>query len=160
MAVISKPFSRLFSAVAVLALVAVAGGAALSKEDIKLLQDAGGWEYVKVSDQDAGIQTEHVCFDGQPHPGQCTGKLMLSPDKTFVQQVSIHGQSIDRHGTYEIEEEHIAFYDEFGTRDGPYDVQLNTDTKMLVLSMPQVRLELELESQYKEDLKEKKAPRH
>ncbi len=148
----------ILSAGAVLALVAFAANAGLSKEDIKLLQDTQGWEYVSVSDQDAGIQTEHVCFDGVPHPGQCSGKLTLSPAKTFLQQVNIHGTSVDRHGTYEIADDQISFFDEFGTRDGPYAIQLNGDTKMLVLSMPQVRLELELESQYKDDREQKKAP--
>ncbi len=142
------------------AVLMLAAGASLSNEDIKLLQDAGGWEYVKVSDQDAGIQTEHVCFDGQAHPGQCSGKLTLSTDNSFVQEVTIHGKGVDRHGTYQIENDQISFFDEFGTRDGPYAVQLNSDAKLLVLSMPQVRLELELESQYKDDSDKKKAPRH
>jgi hypothetical protein len=149
----------IMGASAAVAFLAVAAAAALSQDDIKLLQDPGGWEYVSVSDQDAGIQTEHVCFDGQTHPGQCTGKLTLSSDKTFVQQVTIHGESVDRHGTYEIEDDQISFFDEFDNRDGPYAAQLNSDTKMLILSMPQVRLELELESQYKDDLEQKKAPR-
>jgi len=132
---------------------------ALSADEIKLLQDAAGWEYVSVSDQDAGIQTQHTCFDGEPHPGQCSGKLILTQAKTFVQQVSIHGASVDRHGTYQIDGDQISFFDEFGTRDGPYALQLNGETKMLVLSMPQVRLELELEKQYKEDREQKKPPR-
>jgi hypothetical protein len=145
--------------IAAIALVAAAASA-LTKDELKLLQDPGGWEYITVSDQDAGIQTEHVCFDGQPHPGQCTGKLTLADDNTFVQQVTVHGQSVDRHGTYQIDGDQISFFDEFGTRDGPYTLQLNSDTKLLVLSMPQVKLELELESQYKDDLDHKKAPRH
>lgn len=148
----------MLSAGAAIALVALAARSGLSKEDMQLLQDAGGWEYVTVSDQDAGIQTQHVCFDGVPHPGQCSGKLTLNPAKTFVQQVTIHGQSVNRRGTYELEDRQIAFFDEFGTRDGPYSLQLNNDTKMLVLSMPQVTLELELESQYKDDREKKKAP--
>jgi hypothetical protein len=148
------------SAGAAIALVAFAAKDSLSKEDLDILQDPGGWEYVAVSDQDAGIQTQHVCFDGQAHPGQCSGRLTLNPAKTFLQQVTIHGQNVDRHGTFEIEDRQISFFDEFGTRDGPYSLQLNPDTKTLVLSMPQVRLELELESQYKDDLAKKKAPPH
>lgn len=143
---------------AAIAFATLAAAAALSKDDIKMLQDEGGWEYVTVSVQDSGFQTEHVCFDGQPHPAQCSGKLMLRHDNTFTQEVSIHGENDDRHGTYEIHDDQIAFYDEFGNRDGPYTAQLNADTKMLVLSMPQVRLELELESQYKDDLEQKKKP--
>ena len=138
----------------------VAAGQSLSPDELKLLQDPGGWEYVKVSDDDAGVQTEHVCFDGQPHPNQCSGKLTLSGDKTFVKQISIHGENVDRHGTFELNDEGIAFYDELGTRDGPYALQLDANAKTLVLSMPQVKLELELESQYKEDLDKKKAARH
>jgi len=129
-----------------------------TQDELKLLQDPGGWEYITVSDQDAGIQTEHVCFDGQPHPRECSGKLILRPDNTFTQQVTIHGKSVDRHGKYELNDEQIAFFDEFGTRDGPYTLQLSVDSKTLVLSMPQVRLELELESQYKEEARQKKAP--
>ena len=83
---------------------------------------------------------------------------MLSTDKKFVQQVTIHSQNVDRHGTYEIEDDHISFFDEYGTRDGPYSIQLNSQKKWLVLSMPQVRIELELASQYKQDLEKKKAP--
>ncbi len=130
---------------------------ALSTDDLKLLQDPDGWEYVTVSDQDAGIQTQHVCFDGQPHPDQCSGKLTLHPDKTFVQQVTIHGQNVYRHGTYELDDQEISFFDEYGTRDGPYSLQLNSQKKSLVLSMPQLRIELELSSQYKQDLDQKKA---
>jgi hypothetical protein len=137
-----------------------AAGRDLSQDDLKLLQDSGGWEYTKVSDEDAGIQTEHICFDGQPHPGQCSGKLTLTPDNTFVQEVSIHGKRVDRHGTYQLEDEQISFFDEFGTRDGPYSLQLDANAKRLVLSMPQVKLEMELESQYKEDVEKKKAPQH
>ena len=142
------------------AVITLAAATSLSNEDIKLLQDPGGWEYVKIADQDAGIQTEHVCFDGQAHPGQCSGRLTLSTDNSFVQEVTIHDRSVDRHGTYQIENDQISFFDEFGTRDGPYAVQLDNDAKLLVLSMPQVRMELELESQYKDDSDKKKAPRH
>ena len=133
----------------------------LTDENLKLLQDSGGWEYVKVSQPaqpDGGFQTEHVCFDGQPHPRRCSGKLILRPDNTFTQQVTIQGKNVDRHGTYDLDDDQIAFFDEFGTRDGPYTLELNSESKRLVLSMPQVRLDLELESQYKDDLKKKKAP--
>lgn len=149
---------HVLGASAVLTFAALVSAATLSKDDVKLLQDPGGWEYITISDQDAGIQTEHVCFDGQSHPGECSGNLRLSPDKTFVVQEAIRGENYDRHGTYDIADDQISFFDEFGNRDGPYTVQLNTDTKMLVMTMPQVRLELELESQYKDDLEQKKKP--
>ncbi len=125
---------------------------ALSSDELKMLQDPGGWEYVTVSDADAGIQTEHVCFDGRPHPETCSGTLTLTPGKTFVKSVHIHGQTVDRHGTYRLDGNQLAFFDEFGTEDGPYTLDLNTQTKHLILSMPQIRIELELESQYREDL--------
>jgi hypothetical protein len=142
-----------------MAVLIAAAGAALSEDELKLLQDPGGWEYVSVSDQDAGIQTQHVCFDGQTHQDQCSGKLTLTSDNNFVQQVTIHGKSVDRHGTYQIADDQLSFFDEFGTRDGPYAIQLNSEAKRLVLSMPQVKLELELESQYKDDLDKRKPPR-
>jgi hypothetical protein len=156
MATISKTVLMLGAGVTVAFAFAIQRG--LSKDEIKLLEDPGGWEYVSVSNQNAGIQTQHVCFDGTPHPGECSGKLMLNRDNTFVQQVNIRGQSIDRHGRYTIEEHQISFFDEFGTRDGPYDLQLNSNTKLLTLSMPQVRIILELQSQYKDNLDKKKAP--
>lgn len=138
----------------------VAARAGLSTDELKLLQDAGGWQYVTVSDRDAGIQTQHVCFDGQPHPDQCSGTLRFHPDKTFVKQITIHGQNVDRHGTYQLDDNQVSFYDEFGNRDGPYDMELNPKTKILVLSMPQIRIELELEGQYQDDLQKRKAPPH
>jgi len=153
-----RKFGLVF-ACSTVALAALGRGHGLSQDDIKLLQDPGGWEYITVSDQDAGVQTQHVCFDGSPHPKQCSGRLLLNPDSTFTQQTRIHGESVDRHGTYKINDDQIAFFDEFGERDGPYQLQLNRETNMLVLSMPQVRLELELESQYKNDREQKKAPR-
>ena len=147
----------LFIAIAVWVLAA-APREGLSQDELKLLRDPGGWQYITISDQDAGVQTQHVCFDGQPHPGQCSGTLTLGSDDTFVQQVGIHGKNVSRHGTYQIDGTEISFFDEFGTRDGPYQLQLARDTKMLTLSMPQVRMELELQKQYKDDLQQKKAP--
>ncbi|HEX4750421.1 MAG TPA: hypothetical protein VH302_12830 [Bryobacteraceae bacterium] len=151
---------RLLTCAIVAAALCLAAAPSFSSDDLKLLQDPAGWEYVTVSDQDDGIQTEHVCFDGQPHPGQCSGTLTMRDDKTFTQSVSIHGQSVARHGTYEVQADQISFFDEFGTRDGPYSAQLNADTKMLILSMASVRMELELASQYREDLGKKRAPKH
>ncbi|HZS54740.1 MAG TPA: hypothetical protein VFA65_10085 [Bryobacteraceae bacterium] len=150
----------LLAAGAMMAFSAATPRDPLSSDDIKFLQDPGGWEYITVSDQDAGIQTQHTCFDGQPHPGQCSGKMTFTRAKTFVQQVSIHGATVSRRGTYKIEGDQLSFFDEFGTRDGPYAVQLNRELKTLVLSMPQVRLELELEKQYKDDREQKRPPHH
>jgi len=126
------------------------GGAALlgafsdlSRDQLKLLQDPGGWEYIKMTDN--GIQTEHVCFDGQPHPDICRGRITLSTDNQFAQDVTIQGQTVSRHGTYTLEDDQLAFFDEFGTRDGPYTIELDSHAKSLVMYTPQVRIELILE---------------
>lgn len=135
---------------AVLAFGLCASGRdALGQDELKLLQDPGGWEYMTISDQDAGIQTQHTCFDGQPHPQECSGTLTLSPDNTFVQQVHIHGQTVARHGKYQLDDSGITFFDEFGTQDGPYRLTIDAKAKRLTLEMPQVRVELELEKEYK-----------
>ena len=129
---------------------------ALSQDELKLVQDPGGWEYIAMSDRDAGIQTQHTCFDGQPHPDECSGTLTLNPDNTFVQQVHIHGQTVARHGTYQLDGFEIAFFDEFGTRDGPYRLTPDTRAKKLTLEMPQVKAELLLEKEYKKQRQARK----
>jgi hypothetical protein len=130
-----------------------------TSDELKLLQDPSGWEYITISDADAGIQTKHTCFDGQPHPEECSGTLTLHPDNTFVQQVHIHGKTDARHGRYEIDGKQITFFDEFGTRDGPYEFTLDTQAKRLTLEMPQVRDELELEKEYRKQRSDsKRAP--
>jgi hypothetical protein len=140
----------LAAAIALLGLaVCVSGRGGLSQDELKMLQDAGGWEYITISDQDAGIQTKHTCFDGQPHPQECSGTLTLNPDNTFVQQVHIHGKTDARNGTYQLDGLEIAFFDEFGTRDGPYQLTIDTQAKRLTLEMPQVRDEFVLEKEYK-----------
>jgi len=120
----------------------------LTADQAKLLTDAGGWEYTKLSDN-SGVPTDHVCFDGSPHPNECSGSLTLVENGTFVQQVVISGTSVDRHGNWKRDGDQIAFFDEFGTQDGPYTAEINAVTKTMVLSMPQVRMELTLESEYK-----------
>lgn len=143
--------------VAAFALAVNAGGA-LSEDELKLLQDPGGWEFITISDQDAGVQTQHTCFDGQPHPEECSGTLALNPDKTFVQQVHIHGQTVARHGTYQLNGSEISFFDEFGTRDGPYQLRIDTQAKRMTLEMPQVRDELQLEREYKRQRQPQRSP--
>lgn len=121
----------------------------LSDDEINLLQDAGGWEYISMSESDKGVQVTHTCFDGTPHPEQCSGTLSFTPGKTFVQSVSIHGQTVQRHGNYQLDGDQLAFFDELGTKDGPYVLELNSQTKSLVLKMSQVRIELVLEKEYR-----------
>jgi hypothetical protein len=124
----------------------------LDQEQQKLLTDGGGWEYTKLSDN-TGFPTEHVCFDGTPHPNECSGSLTLVDDGTFAQQVVIAGSAVDRHGTWKLDSDQLAFFDEFGTRDGPYTVEIDAIKKTMVLSMPQVRMELTLESEYRKGKK-------
>lgn len=128
----------------------------LNQDELKMLQDPGGWEYVSVTDPDDGIQTTHTCFDGQPHPETCSGNLTLNADGTFTQKVYIHGHMVERQGKYELNDTEITFADEFGTKDGPYSLQINTQSKRMTLQITQsagtlVRVELELEKQYRKD---------
>jgi hypothetical protein len=134
-------------------------GADLTADELKMLQDPDGWEYITVTDPDSGIQTKHTCFDGQPHPDECSGTLTLKPDNTFVQKVHIHGDTVERHGQYELDGKEITFIDELGTRDGPYTLDINVKTKQMTLQITQnsgvlVRIELELEKEYKKQLQQ------
>jgi hypothetical protein len=119
----------------------------LNADQAKLLTDSGGWEYTKLSDH-TGVPTDHVCFDGSPHPNECSGSLTLVDDGTFVQQVIISGTRVDRHGNWKRDGNHVAFFDEFGTQDGPYTAEIDVVNKLMVLSMPQIKMELTLESEY------------
>lgn len=121
----------------------------LNDDQLEMLHDSGGWQYIALSDVDGGIQTEHTCFDGHPHPDVCSGTLTLLDDNTFVENVYIHGKNVPRSGTYKLDGDQLAFFDEFGTRDGPYTIELDVDAKSLIMKMPQVRVVLELEKEYK-----------
>lgn len=129
--------------------VVASAGDTLNDDQLKLLQDPGGWEYISISDPDNGIQTKHTCFDGRPHPEECSGTLTLTPGKTFVQNVHVHGGSVQRHGKYELSGDELTLFDELGTADGPYKIEIDTQQKTMVLDMPQVRVELESEKEYK-----------
>jgi hypothetical protein len=136
-------------------------GADLTDDELKMVQDSGGWEYLAVSDPDNGIQTQHTCFDGQPHPEECSGTLTLNPDNTFVQKIHIHGRTVERHGSYELDGNEITLVDELGTRDGPYTLDINLKSKQMNLQITQnsgvlVRIELELEKEYKKQLQGQK----
>jgi hypothetical protein len=132
----------------------------LNEDELKMLHDSGGWEYITVSDPDNGIQTKHTCFDGQPHPEECSGTLTLNPDDTFVQKIHIHGETAQRHGQYELNGKEITLIDELGTRDGPYTLDINVESKQLSLQITQtvgvlVRIDLKLEKEYKKQLQKK-----
>jgi hypothetical protein len=60
--------------------------------------------------------------------------------------VSVHHQSVSRHGTYSLDGDQLAFFDEFGTRDGPYTIAIDSDKASMSLRMPQVHLELLLKN--------------
>ena len=133
------------------------GADALGEDARKMLVDTGGWEYVTLSDEQNGFPTVHTCFDGNQHENECSGRLILTPGKTFTQVVRIKGHPVRRHGTYELNGNQLAFFDELGTKDGPYTLSLDTVAKRLKMSMPQVNVELMLESEYRE---QQKAARH
>jgi hypothetical protein len=104
------------------------------------------------------VQTTYTRFDGKPHPDECSGKLILRSDNTFSKQIFIHHQEVSRTGTYKLDADRIAFFDEFGNQDGPYTIHLDAKSELLTLDMPQLHIELELETQYHKDLKDGVAP--
>jgi len=114
----------------------------ISRDQLKLLKDPGGWDYIKMTDN--GMRTEHPCFDGKPHPDECSGRLMLGTDGKFSQEVTIHGQAAPRHGTYTLEDDQLTFFDELETRDGPYTIEIDAQAKTLVMYTSAVRIELTL----------------
>ena len=129
----------------------------LGSDELKMLQDSGGWEYISMStNEQNGFPTQHTCFDGRPHPGQCSGTLVLTASNTFSQSVQIQGKTVKRTGTYQLNGDQLAFSDELGTQDGPYTLTLNKQTKSLILQMPQARIELLLESEYRKNMQEQK----
>ena len=114
----------------------------LSSDQLKLLQDPGGWDYIKMTD--SGIQTEHPCFDGKPHPDLCSGRLTFSTNNKFTQSVTIKGDTVPRHGTYTLEDDQLTLFDELETRDGPYTVEIDAQQKSLLMYTSAVRIELTL----------------
>ena len=120
-----------------------------------MLQDEGGWEYVKISNEGNGFPTEHKCFDGNPHP-ECSGTLVLEPAKTFVKKIYINGLPDTRKGTYSLDGDQITFVDELAAQDGPYQISLNREAKTLVLELAGQRIDLELGTHYRDRLKKQK----
>ncbi len=121
-------------------------------DQLALLQDSGGWEYISMDDSQDGFPTQHVCFDGRPHPDACSGTLTLTAAKTFVQQVAIHHQTVSRHGTYELNGNQLAFFDEFGTRDGPYTINIDSISKFMTMDLPPMKVKLQLYKEYRKEL--------
>ena len=121
----------------------LASAADLSQADRDLLQSSKGWDYVDVFDLDNGFQTHHQCFDkGHPNPDVCSGTLTLAPDGTFAQVIRIHGQDVNRHGTYQLDDSQITLADELGTKDGPYQIELNAQAKTLRLTSNQAGVQV------------------
>jgi hypothetical protein len=117
---------------------------ALTPDELTLLQDPGGWEYMTITDADNGFETQHVCFDPKA-PGKCSGNLLFRPDNTFKKSMRVHGQTIDRGGSYQVDGNSILFLDEFNNKDGPYTAQLNKDAKTLVLETIQAGVHFRME---------------
>ena len=143
-----------------LAAVLLSARQDLNRQQMKLLEDPGGWQYITVTDPDSGIQTQHTCFDGKPHPEECSGTLSFTARHTFVKDIYIHGQQVQRHGTYQLAGNQLAFYDELGTEDGPYTIAIDAAKDELTMDMPQIHIELMLERAYRDALQSaKRKPR-
>ena len=112
----------------------------LNQDQLKMLQDSGGWDYLKMTD--TGMQTDHSCFDGKFHPETCSGRLTFSDDNKFTQVVKIEGQEVPRHGTYTLEDDQLTFLDELETRDGPYTIEIDAQQKSLLMYTSALRIEL------------------
>ena len=132
-------------------------GATLDSDQLKMLQDSGGWQYIELSDAALGVQTEHSCFDGHPHPGECSGTLTLTPNKTFLESLLIEGKSYQRHGAYQLDGDQLTLFDELGTRDGPYTVSVDLQRRTMVMQMSpaggDVRCQFMLNREYRKRLK-------
>lgn len=120
-----------------------------SQDETAMIQDHAGWEYISITDPDAGVQTTHTCFDGQPHPGVCSGNVTLHTDGKFVKKIFVHGKADTRSGTYKIDGHQITFTDEVGATDGPYSLDLNMKAKTLHLQIAGADMMLMLESEYR-----------
>ncbi len=131
----------------------------LSRDKLSLLRDSGGWEYLSMNDSQNGFPTQHVCFDGNPHPGVCSGLLTFTGSDTFTQTTTIDHQDVSRHGTYKLTGNQLAFFDEFGNQDGPYSIDIDPENKLMSLDAPQVKIRLQLYKEYKKKLEEKNKAR-
>ncbi len=132
----------------------------LSRDELTMLQDPGGWEYMVISDPNNGFQTQAACFDAQ-RTGACEGKLFFYSDGRFVQTITGHGKSMHRGGTYKLDGHDVTFFDEHGTSDGPYTLKIDEQAQTLTVDATRagvsVHMELLLEREFKKRL-EKKQP--
>jgi hypothetical protein len=112
------------------------GDSALTDDQVKMLKDPLGWEYLDLFQKNNGFPTKHVCFsEGESGSSECQGVLKLHDDGTFVQEVTIQGTPVPRHGTWNLDGDQLTMWDELGTKDGPYTVELNLDAKTMRISM-------------------------
>jgi hypothetical protein len=156
-------FGRVFRK-RLLCILAVAGllpaymvGSDFTSDEVAMLQDPAGWEYISITDAGNGFETKHGCFD----PGVkslCTGKLLLNKDGSFSQSVTVHGKSLNRHGTYQLAARQIIFKDELGTADAPYSLDLRTDSKFLLMQTTQAGVTLRVELKLKKELRKRSHP--
>ena len=121
----------------------------LSRDDMRLIQDPGGWEYISITDSNNGFKTDGACFTGHTK-GPCQGSLTFHSDGTYSQVVNVSPKSVNRQGKYEISGSDLTLYDALGTKDGPYTIALDQGSHTLTLEMVQasvvLHIKLELES--------------
>jgi hypothetical protein len=131
----------------------------LTHDELTMLQDPGGWEYMVISDPNNGFQTQAACFDAQ-RTGACEGKLFFRSDGTFVQTITGHGKSMHRGGTYKLDGHDVTFFDEHGTGDGPYTLKIDEEAQTLMADATRagagVHMELLLEKEFKKRLEKKR----
>jgi len=139
-------------------VIGVEEAAALTRDELKLVQDSGGWEYLTMTEVNNGFATQANCF-AKAFTGECKGTLIFRPDQSFRQDVSAHGKGMHRGGHYEIQGQDLTFWDEHETKDGPYHITINADEKSMTLETTQagvaVKIELLLESEFKRQLRER-----
>ena len=137
------------------ALPLAEGREMLNHEELAMIQDPGGWEYMVISDPNNGFQTQAACFDSQ-RTGACEGKLFFRSDGTFLQTITAHGRSMHRGGTYKFDDHNVTFFDEHGTSDGPYTLKVNPQAQTLTVDATRagvgVHMELLLGREFKKRL--------
>lgn len=135
--------------------------AELSEEQLSLLHDPGGWEFIAVFDKDNGVSMHHQCFaEGEPKPSECNGTLILKSDHTFSESIFMHGFTARRHGTYQLDGDQFTLFDEFGNQDGPYTMRIDPEKQTMRYSTTQAGVTLGadfvLVRKYKKDLEKRK----
>jgi hypothetical protein len=135
------------------------GQGTLTHDELSMLRDADGWEYISISDPGNGFQTQAACFDSE-RTGACEGTLIFREDNSFTQTISAQGKTMHRGGTYKLDDHNVTFVDEHGTEDGPYSLKIDLDAKTLMVDANRagvgVHMELLIEKVFKKRLRQKK----